>query len=203
MNEINTAIAELNTAKEQANAAIAELNTANTQAQASIAELNTAKTQILSELQGKLAVSRVTQSASVTESGWAVDARELNANIANTLASRIKSITKIEDISSKCQKSNNVNVITAWKFSEFNFCFGYIYAGAFGDDKSVSISIPFNPNLPMNKTVGVCIFTKYTGYDYIKCYSGNITIEESSLIARDVGGIPDFTVAHGVFAFAY
>ena len=41
------------------------------------------------ELQGKLNMDRVTQSTSVTEAGYVVDARELNASIGGTLASRV------------------------------------------------------------------------------------------------------------------
>lgn len=92
VNEIRTAIQELNTAKAQAQTAIQELNTAKEQAQATIAELSTAKENILAELANKLNVDSVTQSTSVTTAGYAVDARELNASISGSLAKKIKSL---------------------------------------------------------------------------------------------------------------
>ena len=44
------------------------------------------------ELQGRLSTDKVTRSGAVTEPGWAVDARELNAATAGTLANRVSGI---------------------------------------------------------------------------------------------------------------
>lgn len=95
VNEIQEAITRLNEEKTQAQDTIAQLNEARTQTAASIEELNAAKAQILSELGNKLNVSRVTRSSSVTEDGWAVDARELNPSIPNTMSSELLKMRSI------------------------------------------------------------------------------------------------------------
>lgn len=59
------------------------------QLQQNLQALQQSSQQLQQQLTGKLDTTKVTRASDITQTGWAVDARELNASISGSLAEKI------------------------------------------------------------------------------------------------------------------